>query len=348
MSQDADLEQQQPPINYVPIMRLNAAEERALHHATQQNAFDHPEKAPEQLDKSNVPSSSTRSPLSTVPATRAQLDVDILERIRAAYAEDLVYRTETTGKLSNKRPLPMVLPLSALRQSAYHSRRFNFTKDAETVNLATLQRINLEMLRHRLLDRALRVYYCPPSDGSMGDDMSREVHEYVDALRNWDYTNECAKLGSGADPFLVTTKSRLSRDAIKSQMGRLHDEAVRKNLDHMLLAQHIDELWRLPPVERDGVVDIFSTSRNAKNRKDAVLSYLQRTLMAVLGGLFLIVPMLIMVLHNSKVTSLVTTSVFVFVFGLVVSFFLEKPMDVLSVTAAYAAVLVVFVGTSGA
>lgn len=75
----------------------------------------------------------------------------------------------------------------------------------------------------------------------------------------------------------------------------------------------------------------------------------KKVLMAVTGGAFLIVPMLIMVLHPSMLTSLITTSVFVFTFGLAISLspFLDRPFDVLSATAAYAAVLVVFIGTGG-
>ena len=69
-------------------------------------------------------------------------------------------------------------------------------------------------------------------------------------------------------------------------------------------------------------------------------------LMALVGGLFLIGPMLIMVTVNTLVASLVVTSACVVLFGLVMAWRLEKPFDVLSATAAYAAVLVVFVGTS--
>ena len=68
--------------------------------------------------------------------------------------------------------------------------------------------------------------------------------------------------------------------------------------------------------------------------------------MAISGGVFLVAPMLIMVLHPTLVTSLVTSFVFVFVFSVTAAYFLDKPFDVLSGTAAYAAVLVVFVGTS--
>ena len=54
-----------------------------------------------------------------------------------------------------------------------------------------------------------------------------------------------------------------------------------------------------------------------------------------------------MVLHKSLLTSLLTSSVCVIVFDVILAFALDDPFDVLPGTAAYAAVLVVFVGTSG-
>jgi hypothetical protein len=51
-----------------------------------------------------------------------------------------------------------------------------------------------------------------------------------------------------------------------------------------------------------------------------------------------------MVMHKTHYTALASTTVFVSVFGLMMALVLDKLMDVLSSTAAYAAVLVVFVG----
>lgn len=66
--------------------------------------------------------------------------------------------------------------------------------------------------------------------------------------------------------------------------------------------------------------------------------------LAIVGAALLLGPMWLMVLHNTLYTGLITTTVCVAVFGLLVVFQLDMPMDVLSGTAAYAAVLVVFVG----
>lgn len=72
----------------------------------------------------------------------------------------------------------------------------------------------------------------------------------------------------------------------------------------------------------------------------------ERVLLAAVGGAFLIGPMWLMVLQGGKYIGLVTTTSFVASFGILMAYFLNEGKDVLGSTAAYAAVLVVFVGTS--
>jgi hypothetical protein len=58
--------------------------------------------------------------------------------------------------------------------------------------------------------------------------------------------------------------------------------------------------------------------------------------------------MLIMSLHPTKVTSLMTTSMFVVVVAVLLAYSMTDalPQDVIGATAAYAAVFVVFVGAT--
>lgn len=73
-----------------------------------------------------------------------------------------------------------------------------------------------------------------------------------------------------------------------------------------------------------------------------------RFIVAFTGGLSLVVPMLIMRLGENLTKSLVTVSVAVLLFSGVTSImFKASNVETLAATAAYAAVLVVFVGTSG-
>ena len=69
--------------------------------------------------------------------------------------------------------------------------------------------------------------------------------------------------------------------------------------------------------------------------------------MAFFGGLSLVGPMLIMVLYKRQYTALITVCISVFLFAVAMAAFsTEKPTTVLGAVAAYAAVLVVFLGTS--
>lgn len=81
----------------------------------------------------------------------------------------------------------------------------------------------------------------------------------------------------------------------------------------------------------------------------ALVDRLVRFVIAVTGGVFLVVPMIIMTLHPSQTKSLVTVSVALLVFSLMLSFVVRvSNVETLVSTATYTAVLVVFVGTSTA
>ena len=96
-----------------------------------------------------------------------------------------------------------------------------------------------------------------------------------------------------------------------------------------------------------GFRELDQKGREERSQKNALT---QRIIMALFGGVALIGPMLIMTLHQSRNTSLITASVATFLFALVMAFAARDSAgkDVLAITAAYAAVLVVFVGTSTA
>jgi hypothetical protein len=87
----------------------------------------------------------------------------------------------------------------------------------------------------------------------------------------------------------------------------------------------------------------------AKVRHKKEKGLVSRVLMAIFGGATLIVPMLIMVLDQRRVTTLLTTSCFTLGIGLILAFWMEdaNSKDIIAATAAYAAVLVVFVGSGG-
>jgi hypothetical protein len=85
-------------------------------------------------------------------------------------------------------------------------------------------------------------------------------------------------------------------------------------------------------------------TRQDNYQRNWTLGFHQRLAVAAVCGIFLIAFMWLMVLHNTLYTALVSTTVFVAVFGLMAAVYFTGLMEVMSSTAAYAAVLVVFVG----
>lgn len=88
-----------------------------------------------------------------------------------------------------------------------------------------------------------------------------------------------------------------------------------------------------------------ATSKAELARKGALAS---RLVMTTFGGVTLMTPTIIMAKVNRLNVSLGVTSAFVFVFGIIMAFGAKDGTgkDVLAATAAYAAVLVVFIGTT--
>ncbi|KAF1344154.1 hypothetical protein BDV97DRAFT_403101 [Delphinella strobiligena] len=88
--------------------------------------------------------------------------------------------------------------------------------------------------------------------------------------------------------------------------------------------------------------------KTGREERAQAQAFIGRLSMAVFGGLSLIGPMLIMKVHPSQKTSLIVTSLATMLFAVAVAVFAKDTSgkDVLAATAAYAAVLVVFVGTS--
>lgn len=137
------------------------------------------------------------------------------------------------------------------------------------------------------------------------------------------------------DPFIITS-SKILEEALMIESNLIpRSPNFSKNLQEAIYEGYAI----LPP--------ILSATRKNHNLKSSLGAFWKRLYMALFGGVALVAPMLIMVLYKHFLTSVLTTSIAVFVFALVVATFsTSSPETVLASVAAYAAVLVVFVGTS--
>ncbi|KAK4200803.1 hypothetical protein QBC40DRAFT_325897 [Triangularia verruculosa] len=173
---------------------------------------------------------------------------------------------------------------------------------------------------------------------------SEILREYIEAIRDWEFMKESLLLSPDKDPFVLTTHRQPDFDMIKSS----HDAFVRRVNEHRRLHDSfIFSDYDCKPEFPRSVPEwncLSVKTRGADAVSDFIRVRLQLFGMAFWGGAFLIVPMFIMVFAESRTAALVTTTVFVLAFGVILSLIHNKGSEVMSGTAAYAAVLVVFVG----
>lgn len=143
---------------------------------------------------------------------------------------------------------------------------------------------------------------------------------------------QCALRGYEKDPFLMKSSRKLERRTMET-VG--------------LIPRHVLPSGPLPLPHDDECAQLREMGRNEANKAASEKKEVLRFSMAAIGGLLLIVPTVIMATLPGLVSSLVTTCVSILVFAILVAWRTELgPNEVLGTTAAYAAVLVVFVGTS--
>ncbi|KAK7928398.1 hypothetical protein PG985_005396 [Apiospora marii] len=194
------------------------------------------------------------------------------------------------------------------------------------ISLAELQRMQLRKLQCKLVRAVVDMRYHdhdPPN-------WAQDLKSFVEAIKDYDYIVKRSK--SPRDPFLVTGERKID------------DYVMRTILDD---SEEFDD----KPLETIGVPAPWEEdsqpiggTRLANVAQSALVDLKQRLAMAALGGALLVGPMWLMVKRNDLNTSLMSTTLFVVFFGLLMAAYLDKAKDVMSATAAYAAVLVVFVG----
>jgi hypothetical protein len=136
-------------------------------------------------------------------------------------------------------------------------------------------------------------------------------------MKDYDYMLTCTS--RPRDPFLVTGERLIDDYVVKMTLGGTDPGSL-------------PELPAVGPWETKS--EPIGGTRNENVRKTESRSFRGRLGIATLGGAFLIGPMWLMVLHQTQYTSLISTTVCVVVFGLLMA----RHLGVMGSTAAYAAV----------
>ena len=143
---------------------------------------------------------------------------------------------------------------------------------------------------------------------------------------------QCALRGYDADPFLLESSHALERRTMETAG---------------LIPKHVLPAGPLPLPYDSKRPQLRGIGRNKANKAEHEKRMVVRFSMAALGGMLLVVPTIIMATTPGLTSSLVTTCISMLVFAVLIAWRTDLgPNEILATTAAYAAVLVVFVGTS--
>ncbi|KAK4208720.1 hypothetical protein QBC37DRAFT_296033 [Rhypophila decipiens] len=222
---------------------------------------------------------------------------------------------------------------------------FSNTDESYKLNLAEVQRYRLHKLRKAVIKAVFDIQVPSKPGGKEGPEKAIDdaLRAYIRALQDHDYMQ--SSLASRArDPFEFAGWRLDDRKLFESVIGELDGDVEKRKSD---LAQDHERVpigygWE---TESD-TIRLFSGLSSQSRSREESSAFIHRLVIAAFGAAFLIGPMWLMMLRTELWTKLISTTVFVAVFGLIMAYFVKEDNDVLSSTAAYAAVLVVFVGLS--
>lgn len=159
-------------------------------------------------------------------------------------------------------------------------------------------------------------------------------HIFSGHVRKQSSKAAAATIGDQSVPY---DNDYLSLQPRPSQTPDTVREFLRKRLPRYLSWTATEKASRRAEYSQGEAPEIYSRT----------LNQIARFIVGLVGGLSLIVPLLIMAFHSSLTKTLVTVCIAVVAFALAaaVMFQLDNK-DAITATATYAAVLVVFVGTS--
>ncbi|KAI1801264.1 hypothetical protein F4811DRAFT_574327 [Daldinia bambusicola] len=245
------------------------------------------------------------------------------------------------------------------RPSDVESRNANRSRVRIKLSIAALSRMRMRKLQIKLTDRIMKIHFFK----ELPDDWEELLEKYgrqtltmllrprtlktnieVAATRDNDYIKTCVDRDIH-DPFVIRSERKVDAAVLQAALSEIPTEKLDKEIFNMRGRGKRPKFNLVPPLEKHATA--IGGTRAEMTQKQRTAEFVTRVIVSVIGGAFLIVPVLIMVLVKSTYTSLITTTVFVFIGGFAAAAVLKDNLQVVSVTAAYAAVLVVFVGTNG-
>lgn len=261
---------------------------------------------------------------------------------------------DSQGEFRTRRPeqnLVQYVAESLEHEEDFHFLRFEFLQRLNIVNLE----VDLAHLKSSFYHEHQHQQPSQPEDLEL---LRSKLQQYITAVRDYQYMQDKKSLEKNEQ---LDRKLRLHKHfysaADTSDPWESHYSYYQNEMHYQ--SSSIDPL-RLSLMRRLPSRLTFSYNEYKARTKEydegasprkisGFVDKLARFIISIAGGSFLVVPMIVMTMQPSELKSLITVSVSVVVFALILAFgFKSSNIETLVSTATYAAVLVVFVGTSSA
>ncbi|KAL7952774.1 hypothetical protein V8C34DRAFT_309765 [Trichoderma compactum] len=235
---------------------------------------------------------------------------------------------------------------------AYVARSLNEEEDFHFLRLEFLQRLNIVNLQVKLVRMKSRIQREQTTSIEDMEELRTNLQQYSTAIRDYQYLKNKKSVEKADIPHRKLLLQRFFHsdsdfnDPFESHYSYFQDADEKIDPLRSVLMKYLPVQLTFSRQER------LDRGREYSQRKppravSSFIDHLVRFIMAFTGGVFLVVPMIIMTINASQTKSLVTVSVAVVIFSLILSFAIRvSNVETLVSTATYAVVLVVFVGTS--
>ncbi|KAG2026289.1 hypothetical protein GB937_001797 [Aspergillus fischeri] len=232
----------------------------------------------------------------------------------------------------------------------YINRSLDEEEEFHLLRFEFLQRLNIVRLELDLVRLKGRFQHNKRASIEDLDTLQSKLRDYVTAIRNYQYLKNKKPVETRE---VRRRKLLLQRyfqarvnESFHSHYCYFRDADERIDPLRGALMRYLPAWLAFSREERISREREYSEGKPPKE-VSAVVDRLTRFLLALIGGIFLVVPMVIMILDPSQTKSLVTVSICVTFFALVLALGVRvSNVETLISTATYAAVLVVFVGAN--
>ncbi|WAO89976.1 Hypothetical protein NCS54_00738000 [Fusarium falciforme] len=235
---------------------------------------------------------------------------------------------------------------------AYVNRSVDEEEEFHFLRFEFLQRLNITQLEVKLARLKSQVHAHGQINSQEQEILQRTLRDYATAIRDYRFIqgHKSLKETEARDRKLLLKRFFQSvkdvNDPFSSHYAFFQDAETKIDPMRDALMRHLPSRLTFSKEERRQRSKEYHDGKLPKEVSQLVDRSV-RFAVAVTGGLFLVIPMIIMTLRPSDVKSLITVSAFVLLFALCLSFVVKvSNIETLVSTATYAAVLVVFVGTS--